>query len=78
MHTNGKTILRGLLIAEGWDRQGNATMFALFTLDEGKYLLEPGEDFAVFRENLRKPITVAGTVRTENKHNILVVESVWL
>jgi len=71
-------LLRGILIPEAWDEEGNVIRIALATAEEQYYPLDlsgKGKDVARL---IREKVTVLGQIRKEGSQRILEVHDYWL
>lgn len=75
MEPNKKEIsLRGIVVPVDWDRDGNATRFALMSDDEEEYLLEENTRRGELLSLMRSHVEVRGLAREEAGRKIIVVE----
>jgi hypothetical protein len=71
-------LVRGILIPESWDQDGNIVRIAIATAGEENFLVDlkgRGKDVVHL---IREKVTVVGHVRKEGNQRILEVEDYWL
>lgn len=80
VYPDGKrgSFLRGILIPEAWDENGNIIRIALATAEEENYLVDLRGREKEVAHLIRERVTVLGQVRMEGKQRILEVEDYWL
>jgi hypothetical protein len=74
----GGFLVRGILIPESWDQNGNIVTIAIATTEEENFLVDlkgRGKDVARL---IREKVTVLGQIREEGNQRILEVEDYWL
>ena len=60
-----ETRVKGILVPVDWDAEGRATKAAIFTSDEGEYLIEECEKVKGLLGLMRQEIEARGIVREE-------------
>jgi hypothetical protein len=74
----GGFLVKGILIPESWDQNGNIVRIAIATAGEENFLVDlKGKGKDVVRL-IREKVTVVGQVREEGNQRILEVEDYWL
>jgi hypothetical protein len=71
-----KDIVKGIVIANGWDEDGNVIGVAIYSDNEEIYEIDPGEHFHALLDKLQKRVRVVGEIiRLENNQKRLAIDS---
>jgi hypothetical protein len=74
----GGSLLRGILVPEAWDENGNIVRMALATAEEEHYVVDLRGREKDVTHLIREKVTVLGQIRNEGNQAILEVEDYWL